>query len=102
MTDAGTEFEWCRSTDNGFARCVWCGIVFGAEDRNDDIRGEEHGPGIGGGVNYTYGPVVTKGGAEYEYVGDSPPSGYLMHRECYKEYHAGKASEENKNLGDFA
>jgi len=96
-----SEFEWDRALDNGFERCVRCGIVFGAEDRNDDIRGKEHGPGIGMGINYTYGPVKNKNGNEYDHVEASPPGSYLMHPDCYREYHAELAAERNKGLDEF-
>jgi hypothetical protein len=95
-------FEWDRTMDNGFERCVWCGIVFGAEGRDDDIRGEDHGPGIDGGLNYTYGPVMDKHGTEHEHVGASEPGSYLMHPDCYREYHAEKAAERNHAIDDYA
>lgn len=95
------EFDYTRTIANGFDRCVWCGIVFGAEDRDDDIRGEEHAPGIGGGLNYTYGPVRDRSGREFECVGASEPGCYLMHTDCYIEYHAEVASEQNRSLVEF-
>ncbi|QLH78639.1 hypothetical protein HZS55_15675 [Halosimplex rubrum] len=95
-------FEWSRTIANGFERCVWCGIVFGAEDRDDDIRGKEHPPGIGGGLNHTYGPVRDRSGQQYESVGASEPGSYLMHVDCYLEYHAEVASEENESLHEYA
>jgi hypothetical protein len=95
------DFEWPRTISNGFERCVWCGIVFGAEDRDDDIRREETPPGIGGGVNYTHGPVRDRSGTEYASVGASPPGSYLMHTDCYIEYHAEVASEQNRSLHEF-
>jgi len=98
----GVEFEWSRTIANGFERCVWCGIVFGAEDRDDDIRGEEHAPGIGGGLNYTHGPVRDRSGEQYESVGESPPGSYLMHVNCYLEYHAEVASETDRSLHEYA
>jgi len=101
MTDGTDRFEWSRTISNGFERCVWCGIVFGAEDRSDDIRGEGSTPGIGGGVNHTYGPVRDRSGAEYGCVGNSPPGSYLMHTDCYIEYHAEIASEENESLHEY-
>ena len=103
MTDGGTDrFEYSRTIENGFQRCVWCGIVFGAEDRDDHIRGVMGVPGIGGGVNYTHGPVRDRSGTEYECVGDSPPGAYLMHGDCYLEYHAEVASEVNESLHEYA
>ena len=103
MTDTD-RFEWSRSIDNGFSRCVRCGIVFGAEDRpeTDDKRGENRPPGIGGGVNYTFGPVRDRSGRRYDCVGNSDPGSYLMHEDCYLEYHAEIASEENRSLHEFA
>lgn len=101
MSD-GDGFDWSRTTSNGFERCVWCGIVFGAEDRDGDIRGEEKSPGIGGGVNYTYGPVRDRSGRQYETVGASSPGSYLMHIDCYLEHHADVASEQNRSLHEYA
>lgn len=96
------QLDYSRSIENGFERCVWCGIIFGAEDRDDDIRGEEHPPGIGGGVNHTYGPVRDRAGQQYESVGASDPGSYLMHVGCYLEYHAEVASETNESLYEYA
>jgi len=105
-TDGSTlgseRFEYTRSIENGFERCVWCGIVFGAEDRDDDIRGEEYPPGIGGGLNYTYGPVRDRAGQQYESVGASEPGSYLMHVDCYFEYRPEVASEKNESLHEYA
>ena len=95
-------FDWSRMTSNGFERCVWCGIVFGAEDRDDDIRGENESPGISGGINYTFGPVRGRSGTEYASVGSSPPGSFLMHTDCYIEYHAEVASEQNRSLHEYA
>lgn len=101
MSDGTDRFEWDRMAAGGFVRCVWCGIVFGAEGRDDDIRGLEHPPGIGGGVNATYGPVKDRAGREYEHVIDSEPGAYLLHPSCYKGYRAERAGENNAPLTQF-
>ena len=105
MTDQSTtdpeQFEYSRTIRNGFDRCVRCGIIFGAENRDGDIRGEEQSPGVGSGVNYTYGPVRDRAGNQYENVGDSEPGTYLMHDDCYQEYHAELKAKENESLQEY-
>jgi hypothetical protein len=105
MSDPSTaepeQFEYSRTIRNGFNRCVRCGIVFGAENRDGDIRGEERSLGISSGVNYTYGPVRDRAGNQYENVGDSEPGAYLMHSDCYQEYHAELKAEENESLQEY-
>lgn len=95
------DFKYSRTIDNGFERCVRCGIVFGAECRTDDIRGEEHPPGIGGGVNQTYGPVCDPSGTSYESVCESEPGTYLMHVDCYVDWVMEIESDETKSFDDY-
>jgi len=102
MTEPSEQFDWNRTIDNGFERCVWCGIVFGADDRNDDIRGEDGPPGIGGGVVYNHGPVQDKAGRTYDHVGASEPGSYLFHPSCHDEYVAEQRAEQNHGLTEWS
>jgi hypothetical protein len=80
--------------DNGFECCCYCWEVFGGEGRGVN-------PGIGGGINYTYGPVVhAETAREYEYIGASPAGTPLAHPDCYKEW-AETTNDTDATLSEF-
>lgn len=80
---------------NGFDCCVFCWQAFGGEGRGVN-------PGIGGGVNYTHGPVVQAlTGEEFEAVCDSKAGTPLAHPECRKEW-AEAIRDSDSSLWKFA
>ena len=94
-TSEKSRYDHSRSDDSGLDQCVVCGVTFGEEG--------ESVVSVSSGMNYTYGPVHNADtGAEYEYVGESPPGTYLAHQECFKEVDAERKAESNYSLGDFS
>lgn len=96
MTDEETEpkYEYHPVTEGAFIRCVRCGTIFGAEERDDDS--------IGFGVNATYGPVRDADtGTEYEAVVAIPDDSYPAHPECYRELDTERKSASNHALDEF-
>lgn len=88
------DFPHARQPDDSvWEQCVQCGTIFGAEDRR--------AASIGAGVHYTYGPVYTPNGTEYECVTASPPGSYLLHESCYNEWKTQQRREENTALTEY-
>lgn len=86
------KYEYPPSVD-ALDQCVVCGVCFGAEDDRSHLTQEE---------NFTHGPVFNAdSGAEYDYVGESPPGSNLAHPQCFKKIDAERKAESNRSLTDF-
>lgn len=89
------DYDHSRSDDSALDQCVVCGVTFG--------EGPDGARRASAGTNYTYGPVRNADtGAEYEYVGESPPGTPLAHPDCFKEVDAERKAEANHSITEFA